>query len=92
MPSSYTDALQTGVDLNTATQAEIYYKFGLDAGTQEFIGHSLALWTDDGYLKRPAIETHERVLLYNRSISKYGKSPYIYPMYGLGELPQAFAR
>lgn len=25
-------------------------------------------------------------------MSRYGKSPYIYPLYGLGELPQAFAR
>ena len=26
------------------------------------------------------------------SAARYGKSPYIYPLYGLGELPQAFAR
>lgn len=25
-------------------------------------------------------------------MARYGKSPYIYPLYGLGELPQAFAR
>jgi len=25
-------------------------------------------------------------------MARYGKSPYIYPMYGLGELPQAFSR
>jgi len=25
-------------------------------------------------------------------MSRYGKSPYIYPLYGLGELPQSFAR
>eukprot|EP00960_Hanusia_phi_P044478 756667-Hanusia_phi.AAC.3 len=24
--------------------------------------------------------------------ASYGKSPYLYPLYGLGELPQAFAR
>ena len=24
--------------------------------------------------------------------TSYGKSPYLYPLYGLGELPQAFAR
>ena len=23
---------------------------------------------------------------------RYGKSPYLYPLYGLGELPQGFAR
>jgi Rab GDP dissociation inhibitor len=30
--------------------------------------------------------------LYFNSIMRFGKSPYIYPLYGLGELPQAFAR
>jgi len=25
-------------------------------------------------------------------MARYGKSPYIYPLYGLGELPQSFAR
>lgn len=26
------------------------------------------------------------------SIARYGSSPYLYPLYGLGELPQGFAR
>jgi Rab GDP dissociation inhibitor len=30
--------------------------------------------------------------MYTSSMSRYGKSPYIYPLYGLGELPQSFAR
>jgi Rab GDP dissociation inhibitor len=35
----------------------------------------------------------EKVLLYRDSLGQYsGQSPYIYPRYGLGELPQAFAR
>lgn len=29
---------------------------------------------------------------YSESIQRYGKSPYLYPLYGLGELPQGFAR
>lgn len=28
----------------------------------------------------------------SESIQRYGKSPYLYPLYGLGELPQGFAR
>ena len=31
-------------------------------------------------------------MMYMTSLSRYGKSPYIYPLYGLGELPQGFAR
>jgi Rab GDP dissociation inhibitor len=34
----------------------------------------------------------ERISLYAQSMARYGKSPYLYPLYGLGELPQAFAR
>lgn len=30
--------------------------------------------------------------LYSQSVYRFGKSPYLYPLYGLGELPQAFAR
>lgn len=33
-----------------------------------------------------------RIKLYNESLARYGKSPYLYPLYGLGELPQGFAR
>lgn len=43
-------------------------------------------------MQRPARETYERVLLYTSSMARFGKSPYIYPLYGLGELPQGFAR
>lgn len=43
-------------------------------------------------MQRPARETYERILLYTSSMARFGKSPYIYPLYGLGELPQGFAR
>ena len=46
----------------------------------------------DSYLNRPAKECHERILMYMNSLARFGKSPYIYPLYGLGELPQGFAR
>lgn len=85
-------ATQQGIDLNTVPMAEVYRRFGLEAGTQDFIGHALALYLDDGYLNRPGKEAYERISLYMNSMAKYGKSPYLYPMYGLGELPQSFAR
>src|SRR5260370_42453994 len=44
------------------------------------------------YINKPARPTYERIVLYTSSMARYGKSPYIYPLYGLGELPQAFAR
>ena len=44
------------------------------------------------YLRKPAEETVMRCKLYSESLARYGKSPYLYPLYGLGELPQGFAR
>lgn len=44
------------------------------------------------YLNRPAKETFDRITLYMSSMARWGKSPYLYPLYGLGELPQGFAR
>lgn len=83
---------QQGIDLKKVTMSEVYKKFGLEPGTQDFMGHALALELDDAYMSEPANGTYERICLYMNSMARYGKSPYIYPMYGLGELPQGFAR
>lgn len=73
---------------------DVYDKFGLEATTRDFIGHSMALYTTDEYInsKGMAKEAVIRIRLYANSMARYGKSPYIYPLYGLGELPQGFAR
>ncbi|KAH0831665.1 Rab GDP-dissociation inhibitor [Fonsecaea pedrosoi] len=73
---------------------EVYDKFGLEPSTRDFIGHSMALYSTDEYINAPGMakETVERIRLYANSMARYGKSPYIYPLYGLGELPQGFAR
>lgn len=81
-----------GMDFDKNTMDELYYKFGLEKGTKDFIGHAMALWSNDNYLKEPIRETYDRLVLYLSSVARYGKSPYIYPLYGLGELPQGFAR
>jgi len=47
---------------------------------------------EHSYLRKPAEETIMRCKLYSESLARYGKSPYLYPLYGLGELPQGFAR
>lgn len=82
-----------GLDLNKVTTREVISKYGLDDNTVEFIGHALALHSDDSYLDQPAIDTVKRMKLYAESLLRFqGGSPYIYTLYGLGELPQGFAR
>lgn len=80
--------------MSTCTMKDVYTKFGLEATTQDFIGHSMALYQTDEYIntKGTAQDTVVRIRLYANSMARYGKSPYIYPLYGLGELPQGFAR
>ncbi|KAK4482596.1 hypothetical protein RD792_009760 [Penstemon davidsonii] len=82
-----------GMDLTRVTTKELIAKYGLDDNTVDFIGHALALHRDDRYLHEPALDTVKRMKLYAESLARFaGGSPYIYPLYGLGELPQAFAR
>ncbi|KAI9327247.1 GDP dissociation inhibitor [Zopfochytrium polystomum] len=83
---------QQGLDLNVDTMSAVYAKFSIEPSIQDFIGHALALHLDDKYKDLPARDTYERICLYMNSMARYGKSPYIYPMFGLGELPQGFAR
>jgi Rab GDP dissociation inhibitor len=80
------------VDPNRTTMQELYEKFGLEKDTADFTGHALALYRNDDYLAAPCLETIRRIKLYSDSLARYGKSPYLYPLYGLGELPQGFAR
>lgn len=81
-----------GMDLKKMPMSEVYDKFSLSQDTREVIGHALALHLNDDYLTKPAVETVPKCQLYEESLRAYGKSPYVYPLYGLGELPQVFAR
>jgi Rab GDP dissociation inhibitor len=80
-------------DLSRRSMRSLFDHFGLAETTIDFVGHALALQQSDGYLDAPALPTVMAVKLYADSIARFGGgSPYIYPLYGLGELPQAFAR
>jgi Rab GDP dissociation inhibitor len=81
-----------GLDPDRTTMKEVYKKFGLDQNTADFTGHAIFLFTDDSYIDRPCKEAVKRLKLYYDSLSSYDKSPYLYPLYGLGELAQGFAR
>ncbi|KAK0081664.1 hypothetical protein PV325_011780 [Microctonus aethiopoides] len=81
-----------GLDPFNTNMSKLYDKFNLEANTRDFTGHALALHRNDDYVSQPAINTVRRIKLYSDSLARYVKSPYLYPMYGLGELPQGFAR
>jgi len=85
-------ATHQGIDLDRDSMKTVYEKFGLEPGTQDFIGHAMALYLADDYITKSARPAYDRIILYTSSMARYGKSPYIYPLYGLGELPQSFAR
>eukprot|EP01063_Lacrimia_lanifica_P019643 TRINITY_DN27102_c0_g1_i1.p1 TRINITY_DN27102_c0_g1~~TRINITY_DN27102_c0_g1_i1.p1 ORF type:complete len:459 (+),score=208.08 TRINITY_DN27102_c0_g1_i1:61-1377(+) len=87
-------ATQKGYDLKTMTMHELFGKFGLSDSTIDFIGHAIALQETSAYLHSPALPTVMKIKLYEESLSQYedARAPYVYPLYGLGELPQIFAR
>jgi len=83
---------KNGWDLSKVSNKEVFKHFGLSPETIDFLGHAMALHNNDAFIEEPAFETINRIRLYGESVLRWGNSPYIYPLYGLGELPQGFAR
>lgn len=75
------------------TKEELEY-FSLNSDSIDFIGHAIALNLDDNYLHQDPKITYSKIMRYISSIVCYEgtESPYIYPLYGLSELCQSFAR
>lgn len=81
-----------GKRLDQVLTKDLYNEYSLDVNTQSFTGHAMALHTDDDYLEQPADKTAAAIQLYVYSMQQHGKSPYIYPVYGLGGMPEGFSR
>jgi len=81
-----------GHDLSTMTMRELYTHFGLLAETHQFISHAMCLELDEKHMDLPAAPTVKKLKTYCDSLARYGNSPYIYPVYGLGGLPEGFSR
>ena len=67
-------------------------KYSLESNTVDFIGHAVALYTNDNFLEQKAITTIEKIQLYSNSFGRYGNSPFIYPVWGLSGLAEGFSR
>ncbi len=64
----------------------------MEPNTIDFIGHAIALYTNDNFLKMPAVDVIDKILLYRYSFERYGSSPFIYPIYGLGGIPEGLCK
>ena len=71
---------------------DVFKKFKLEENTIDFLGHAVALYTNDEYLHQKAADAVMKCQLYMESLGKYGDSPFLYPIYGLGGLPESFSR
>ena len=71
---------------------DVIKKFGLEPNTVDFVGHAVALYTNDDFLEKKAITTLEKMQLYFNSFGRYGNSPFIYPVWGLSGLAEGFSR
>ena len=81
-----------GFDATKQPGVALFKKHSLEPNTIDFIGHSMALYLNDDYLQGVATPVIERVHLYIDSMGRYGDSPFLYPIYGLGGIPEGFSR
>lgn len=81
-----------GRDLTKMTMGELYKEYGLSEDTQDFVGHAMALQTEDSYKAQPAVNTIKEIRLYAESLQAFGGCPFLYPEYGLSALPESFSR
>jgi len=80
------------LDARSVTARAAYEYWSLDEETYRFVGHALAGYSEDSYLDRPAIEMVERCKLYANAVAQFNDSPFLYTRYGLGGIPEGFAR
>lgn len=80
------------MDLREMPMKDVYSHYNLEEQTIDFLGHAVALHYSDSYLYEPALPTILKMQLYLNSAFRYGESPFLYPIYGLGGLPEAFSR
>ena len=79
-------------DMIKNTSKELMERYSLEPNTIDFIGHAISLYDTDDFLNKPPTEFINRLKLYMDSAGRYGDSPFLYPIYGLGGIPEGFSR
>ncbi|EJW03140.1 hypothetical protein EDEG_00010 [Edhazardia aedis USNM 41457] len=71
-----------------------FESYSLSTKSIEIIGHAIALNLDNDYLKQHPIHTYDKLFFYIKSVIALNnlKTPFIYPLFGLSEICQAFTR
>ena len=90
------------IDINNISFKELGNKFGLEENTLDFIGHALALNSDDNYLDNKAIESILKIKFYMENLlinnndknkpAQYFSSPFIYPIWGFQKIYKNYER
>lgn len=82
----------SGLEVHKLTFQELAKTYGIEPNTVDFLGHAIALYTDNTFINKNCIEVIEKIKLYIDSAGRFGDSPFIYPIYGLSGIPEAFSR
>lgn len=67
---------------------EFLQKQNLGDNLQHFLLHSIAMVTEDTPTEQGLASTRQ----FLRCLGRYGNTPFLFPVYGLGEIPQCFCR
>ena len=93
------------IDINNISFKTFSNNFNLDENTLDFIGHCIALYSDDNFLNNKAIDTITRIKFYMENLTipnnknnnngnnkLYYTTPFIFPIWGLQKIYKNYER
>ena len=89
------------IDINNISFKELGNKYGLEDNTLDFIGHAIALYSDDNFLQKKSIDSIKRIKFYmenliindkNKNNPQYYNTPFIYPIWGFQKIYKNYER
>ena len=85
-----------GMNVNTSFR-DVIKQFGLEFNTIDFIGHAIALYSDNNFIEDKAITTIKRIKNYfnylePKNKTQFFNTPFIYPIWGLQKIYKNYER